>query len=257
MTNEAAVRSHTPFVAALATAILGLLLLGVYVRRLRVEISGGAPVALLALREDLPAGSLLQERHLVTHEVPENYVESRQVRASEIPRVVGIATAVSLEANHTLSWTDLVSTTRDDRILSDHVPPGMRAISVPSLGGFMRGSLLRPGDRVDVLVTNPGKEGRAVTIPLLQNVLVLSVGSQLSITEGVVDSASTPVTLLVTVDQASLLVHAKKDSRVDLVLRNPNDLEVNEGLPDTYDSDILQQERRERRQHRLVLERVD
>lgn len=248
--------SRVPLVVALVTAVAGALLLGVYVQRLQREISGGSPISLLALREDLAAGSRLDEAHLVSHDVPETYVESRQVRASELAKVLGVRTAVPLEAHHTLSWTDLDSTTRHARILSEHVPSGMRAISVPSGGRLGIGSLMRPGDRVDVLVTRIREDGRSVTIPLLQNVLVLSVGGRLSSTDTAASDDSRAVSLLVTVDQASLLVHAKRDSLVSLVLRNPEDLQVNEGLPDTYDSDVLEQDRRSRRQRRVVLERV-
>ena len=256
MTGEPRRSARAPYVAALVTALVGAALLGVYVRRLRMEISGGAPVSLIALSEDLPAGSLIREQHLMRHEVPETFVESRQVRAADASKVLGVRTSVALEANHTLSWTDLASTARDDRVLSDHVPPGMRAIVVSSSNTSTIGSFLRPGDRVDVLVTRSSDQGRSVTIPLLQNVLVLSVGNRLNAADVISATGARTVSLLVTVDQASLLVHAKTDGIVNLVLRNPDDLEVSEGLPDTYDTDVLEQESRNRRQRRAVLERV-
>ncbi len=65
------------------------------------------------------------------------------------------------------------------------------------------------------------------------------------------------MTLLLTVDQASLLVHARRDGEISLTLRNENDLEINEGLPETDDSDVLVHEKRARRQRRIVIERVD
>ena len=247
---------RVPFLVALLTALVGSLLLAVYVRRLELEVSGGQPVALVALRQDLDAGRRIREEHLIQHDVPETYVESRQVRASEVPKVLGVKTAVALEANHTLSWTDLVSTTRDNRLLSDRVPPGMRAIGVPHPSWEAGGGLLRPGDRVDVFITRTSDEGRSVTIPLVQNVLVLSVGSRLNADDVDSHGAASALTLLVTIDQAGLLIHSRKDSTISLVLRNANDLQVNEGLPDTYDSDILELENRVRRQRRVVLERV-
>lgn len=256
MTDELQRSRRAPYVAALITAIVGASLLGVYVRRLRLEISGGAPIALLALSEDLPAGTPIREAHLMKHEVPETFVESRQVRASDASKVLGVRTAVALEANDTLNWTDLTSTARDDRVLSDHVPPGMRAIVVSSPGRSTISAFLRPGDRVDVLITRSSEHGRSVTIPLLQNVLVLSVGNQLVRTDVTSATGARGVSLLVTVDQAALLVHAKTDGIVSLVLRNSDDIEVSEGLPDTYDSDVLEQERRGRRQRRTVLEKV-
>jgi pilus assembly protein CpaB len=119
---------------------------------------------------------------------------------------------------------------------------------------------MRPGDRVDVLLTKarPGPEARVVTVPLLQNLLVLAVGNSF----GAAGQESAPVgldsvTLLVTVDQASLLTQARRDGTLSFVLRNEDDLEVNEGLAETDDSDVLEQEKRALRQRRLRIERVD
>lgn len=248
--------SRAPFVAAFVTALLGFVLLRVYVQRLRLEVSGGAPVTLLALREDLPAGTRIREEHLTKHDVPESYVESRQVRASEATKVVGVKTAVELEANDTLAWTDLARRAHEGRALSDRVPPGMRAVSVSNSSREGVHVLVRPGDRVDVLITRKSHENQAVTIPLLQNVLVLSVGSRFDSSAAANGERARAVALLVTVDQAALLVHAKNESLIHLVLRNSNDLEVSEGLPDTYDSDIVELDKRALRQRRAALERV-
>jgi len=97
-----------------------------------------------------------------------------------------------------------------------------------------------------------------VTVPLLQNLLVLAVGSSFSPTvEDASPVGSDSVTLLVTVDQASLLAQARRDGTLSLVLRNEDDLEINEGLLETDDSDVLEQEKRARRQRRLRIEKVD
>jgi Flp pilus assembly protein CpaB len=65
------------------------------------------------------------------------------------------------------------------------------------------------------------------------------------------------VTLLLSVDQASLLAHAKRDGEISLTLRNEMDLEIDEGLRETDDNDVLVQERRARKQRRILIERVD
>jgi Flp pilus assembly protein CpaB len=104
--------------------------------------------------------------------------------------------------------------------------------------------------------TRIGRE--VVTISLLQNILVLAVGESFGAMEQEAPPlGSDSVTLLVTVDQASLLAQARRDGTLSLVLRNEDDLEINEGLGETDDSDVLEQEKRARRQHRLRIERVD
>jgi len=251
---------NLPLVVSIAVALTGGALLGIYIRQFQRTAVGGKPVALLAMSKDVPAGEPIREEMLIAHAVPESYVESRQVLASEKSRVLGVRTAIDLEANQTLAWTDLTSTRRERSSLSTRIPLGMRAMSVTQSGRRAFGELLRPGDRVDVLLSKlrPEPDARAVTIPLLQNILVLAVGDDLGLayqeSEG---RRSDIVTLLLSVDQASLLAHAKRDGEISLTLRNETDLEINEGLRETDDDDVLVQERRARKQRRVLIERVD
>ena len=252
--------TNLPLLASIAVAVLGGALLALYVRQFQHTAVGGTPVALLALRKNVPAGEPIRDEMLIAHTVPESYVESRQVLASEKPRILGVRTAIDLEANQTLAWTDLASTRRDRASLSTRIPPGLRAMSIEQSGRRAFGELLRPGDRVDVLLSKvrPEPDARAVTIPLLQNILVLAVGNDLGATYVESERSRTDfVTLLLSVDQASLLAHAKRDGELSLTLRNESDLEINENLPETDDFDVLVQERRARKQRRLLIERVD
>jgi pilus assembly protein CpaB len=197
---------------------------------------------------------------LFVRALPQSYVEERQVVASALPRVLGVRSSIDLEANQTLLWTDLSTAPMDRGSLSSRVPKGMRAMSIAGTGRRSFADLMRPGDRVDVLLTKakPGSEATVVTVPLLQNVLVLAIGKRF----GEAETPSSPlrsdsVTLLLTIDQASLLAQARRDATLNLVLRNENDLEINVGLGETDDSDVLEQEKRARRQRRLRIERVD
>ena len=246
--------------ASLAVAVFGFVLLTVYVRAFQREAAGGDPVELLAMRRDVAVGEPVTDQMLVVRTLPENYLEDRQILASDLPRVLGVRASIALTANQTLLWTDLATTSRDRGSFSSRIPRGMRAMSIsaPARRGF--GELIRPGDRVDVLLTKvkPGPEGKVVTLPLLQNLLVLAVGSSFSATEHDASAGgANSIALLVTLDQASLLAHARQDGTLSLVLRNEDDLEVNETIAETDDSDVLEQEKRARRQRRLRIERVD
>ncbi len=248
-----------PLIASVAVALVGAALLALYLHRFQSKARGGAFVALLALRQDVAAGKPLLEDMLVAHRVPESYVESRQVRASEMHRVLGVRTAIDLETNQTLAWTDLSTTPREHTSLSARVPAGMRAMVIERLDANPFSGLLTPGDRVDVLLTRqrPDSQGSPVTITLLQNVLVLAVGMRTG--DGYMEADATRrdrVTLLLTVKQAALLAHAQRGGEVSLILRNADDLEIDEDLPETDDSDVLVAERRAARQTRSPLERV-
>jgi len=149
--------------AAIAVAFVGVMLLGVYIRRFQRETSGGAPIALLAMRQDVAAGVPLTEQMLVVRRLPESYVETRQVLASDLPRVLGVRASIPLEANQTLLWTDLAGSLQHRAVLSTRIPRGMRAMAIVGAGGSALGNLIRPGDRVDVLLTKtkPGPETRS------------------------------------------------------------------------------------------------
>ena len=252
--------NRVAILASLVVAVIGFVLLSIYVRQFQREASGGDPVELLAMRQDVAAGAPLTEQTLVVRTLPERYLEGRQVLASDLPRVLGVRASIGLEANQTLLWTDLATTSHDRRSFSSRIPKGMRAMSVAGMGRRAFGNLMRPGDRVDVLLTKArtGSEARVVTVPLLQNILVLAVGSSFGATvEEDSPLRSDTVALLVTIDQASLIAQARRDGALSFVLRNEDDLEINEGLAETDDSDVLEQEKRARRQRRLRIERVD
>jgi pilus assembly protein CpaB len=245
---------------ALAVTVFGFVLLAVYVREFQRHATGGPPVELLTMRQDVRAGVPIAEPMLLVRTLPESYVEDRHVRAQDLSRVLGVRAALALEANHSLLWTDLTTTSHDRSSLSHRIPKGMRAMSISGERRRAFSDLMLPGDRVDVLLTKqkPGSDGEVVTIPLLQNLLVLAVGSRFRVEDVERSSLRTDsVTLLVTIEQASLLAQARRDGALSLVLRNEDDLEIREGLPETDDSDVLEQETRARRQRRVRLERVD
>lgn len=252
--------NRTAITASVVTAALGFVILTIYIRQFQREATGGAPIELIALRQDVAAGLPLTEQMLVVRTLPESYVEDRQVLASELPRVLGVRSSIPLQANQTLLWTDLAASPQDRSSLSSRIPRGMRAMSIPAEGRGAFGELMRPGDRADVLLTKAKSDADAtvVTVPLLQNVLVLAVGNSFNPrTEQAPERGSDSVTLLLTIDQASLLAQARRDGALSLILRNEDDLEINQALAETDDSDVLEQEKRARRQRRLRIERVD
>jgi pilus assembly protein CpaB len=166
----------------------------------------------------------------------------------------------SIRANESILWSDLAVTTEDGRTLSDMVKPGRRALAVPATLPSTFGGLLRPGDRVDALLTTADRDSsRRVTVPLLQNVLVLAVGNDVGATPsfGSQDSDEelptwrthlTTVTVAVTVRQAELLTLAQDQGTLSLILRNPEDVAVVDGLPEATRADLLDQARREQMQ---------
>jgi pilus assembly protein CpaB len=111
--------------------------------------------------------------------------------------------------------------------LSAEIPPGSRAVAVRvdeiiGVAGFVV-----PGQRVDVLISGTPPGGAAATgtleKTLLQNVEVLSAGQNLEKDPEGKPVSVTVVNLLVSPEDAELLTLATKETRVQLVLRNPTD----------------------------------
>jgi len=87
---------------------------------------------------------------------------------------------------------------------------------------------IHPGNRVDVLITlATGKTYVPVTKTILENILVLAVGSETKERKGL-DEKSSPtdvITLEVTPEEAEKLALAATEGRVQLALRNSSDTE--------------------------------
>ncbi len=239
---------------SIAAVLVGLLLLVVYQRQFEKETSGGQKVRILFAVGDIAAGEALQAAKLGFREIPEAYLEDRHIRQSDMNRVIGVQSATAVRANQALLWTDLATTSSGRRELSLLVRPGMRAVTVRADATSSFSGLIRAGDRVDVFGTmsRTNAEGDRVTLPLLQNVLVLAAGRDLG---GEVQAAQpgtaqgnnggqartdvTMVTLSVTLEEAALLVFAQDRGRLSLVMRNPDDINVVERLSETSMSNLI------------------
>jgi pilus assembly protein CpaB len=111
------------------------------------------------------------------------------------------------------------------------ISPGMRACAVKvddvvGLAGFVT-----PGQRVDVLITgNPPGGNNATEGPrvrtLLQNIQVLSAGTDIQKDEEGKPKPVQVVNLLVTPEQAENLSLASNQTHIQLVLRNPLDTQI-------------------------------
>jgi pilus assembly protein CpaB len=126
--------------------------------------------------------------------------------------------------------------------LAAMIPPGMRACAVRvnevvGLAGFVV-----PGMRVDVLITGLPPGGNPLDGPkvrtLLQNIEVLSAGTNFQKDQEGKPEQAQVVNLLVTPAQAEILSLASNETRIQLVLRNPMDTQISKP-PGTVMSDLF------------------
>lgn len=220
-----------------AGAIAGFALTHLYLRRVESCAVGGEKVAVLAALDDIPVGTALQKDALVVREVPAAYVSTRHVVASDATRVLGVRLSTGLKANDFLEWTDLSQGQPTGRDLSSLISEGMRALSLR--GSALFDGLLRPGDRVDVLFST--EEGSHSTSTLLQNILVLSVGGVIDQPEGNKNGYRNPnsAVVSVTLEQSQLITQALQHGKIELALRNPNDIVIVEKAAPATADDVL------------------
>ena len=110
------------------------------------------------------------------------------------------------------------------------VTPGNRAIAVKGDKVVGLAGLIRPRDRVDVLVTiNNGDAGSAaqqVTKVVLENILVLAAGAQMQKGDKGGESPVDVYTLEVTPDDGEKLALASNEGKLHFALRNITDNEI-------------------------------
>lgn len=177
MNNKSVV---VPTVLAMAAAIFYLGALGSKERALTGQYETGR---VLVARVDIPERTLIKEGMIETVEIPRKFMaqDAIEIRVpSDIRMVSNLVNRVRIPKGNQISQSTLMPLSPDSG-LALKVPPGYRAAAL-GIDAEMR-SLVKPGDRVDVLVTfdammADGRREKA-TATILQNILVLAVGRNL------------------------------------------------------------------------------
>jgi pilus assembly protein CpaB len=222
-------------ISAIASVGLGTL----YTQRLEDEVSGGTKIPVLVAAEDIAASATLTEKSLAVRDLPTAYVESRHLRATELNKVLGQRVIEGMKANEALLTSDL-SKFSVRRQLSGLVANGQRAVAIDGRAADFDG-LLRPGDRVDVLLSlGSQNESNGSTLTLVQNLLVLSVGGTTERTDAhdKTYGRDSTVTVSATVEQAQVLTEAMRRGKLALTLRNSEDITLVEGIPETNSNNL-------------------
>jgi pilus assembly protein CpaB len=231
-------------IAAAVVAVIGVYMLWVYKQRFEAEASGGRKVGVVIVTRDIPIGTKITPERLAVRDLPEDYVEPRHIREHDAQRIVGVRVRTRLEANESILWSDLATAGGDARDLAGLIRPGMRAIAIRATPESSFDGLLRPGDRVDVLLTTnrEGSEAR-MTFPLEQNLLVLATGRDVGGNEGpdgTQRGRKATVTLAATLEQAQILAFGVDRGELTIVLRHPDDIATVEGMPEATVSTIME-----------------
>lgn len=253
-------------IAALVVGTFAAVLMYMYVQEREREVERYVgdeyTVDVAVASMDIPAGTALEQQHVTTESVPQDFLPANPLLREDVDIYLGQPVANNIDADAILLTNDFA--VADDRAttLAARVPSGERAmtISVNAISGVA--GLLRPGDRVDILgtfavhdedelVPEAGAGGQGfVTMSLLQNVTLLAVGDEFAGRDGR-GGGYNNVTLSLTPAESEMMVIAQTRGDLTLLLRNREDMEqvpVNRRtLREVLEElDVINRERRER-----------
>ena len=182
----------------------------------------------LVAATDLPAGTLLQDKHLrwqawPTKSVAETYLVKLEVEGAPDPiqDVVGAVVRKGISAGEPLAKGQYLKP-GERGFLAAVLRPGYRAMSIPVNPTSGIAGLVFPGDRVDLLLTHTVKRGgadRRVTETVLTNLRVLAI-DQTTNDQGGSPKLFKNATVEITPKQAEMLAVVGELGRLTLSLRS-------------------------------------
>lgn len=181
--------------------------------------------AVVAAATDIKLGSILHDKDLTTIRIVGTVPQGAVLKPED---AIGRGVIANIYAGEPILNSRLAAPGSGGGLAAT-IPPGMRAAAVKvdevvGVAGFVT-----PGMRVDVLISGnpPGTtNNNTLTKTLLQNIEVLSAGTDIQ-----KDAEGKPrqvqvVNLLVNPQQAELLSLAGNETHIQLVLRNPLDTQM-------------------------------
>ena len=222
-----------PMVLAFLAAVFYL---GVLSSRERALSKNYEKVKVLVARTDIPERTILKENMVEPIEMPRKYIAQDAFEykiPSDLKVVSNLVTKVRIPKGNQITQSSLISLSPEAG-LSVKVPPGYRGSTLAVGADLLR--LIKPSDRVDILVTFDAlmadNRKEKVTATILQNVLVLGVGTDLGQGTGEKGKESPTYTergvlsLALNPNEAQYLALATKQGETTTVLRGLGDVEM-------------------------------
>ncbi len=213
----------TAFVIAAACSYLVYRIVGTRLGTVRQN-----PVQVVAAAQEIKLGSVLRKVDLTTVKIVGTLPQGAILKPED---AIGRGVLAEMYPGEPILESRLAAKGSGGGLAAT-IPEGMRACAVKvdevvGVAGFVT-----PGMRVDVLISGnpPGVQPNSVQSSqvrtLLQNIQVLSAGTDIQRDAEGKPQQVQVVNLLVTPDQAEALSLASNDAKIQLVLRNPLDTKV-------------------------------
>lgn len=230
-----------PMVLAVAAAVVYLMVLTSREKQLSQSYENAT---VLVSRVDLPERTLLKEELVQTKAVPRKFMAQDAIEIkvpSDVKQIANLVTRVRVPKGNQISQSALTSLSPTSG-LSVKIPPGYRGAVVGVESDLLK--LIKPGDRIDVLVTFDAlmadNRKEKVTATILQNVLVLGVGGNLGQGQTAKQFGETEkddkqnaafaekgiVSVALNPNEAQYLALAMKQGEITVILRGLGDIEM-------------------------------
>ena len=227
----------------------------------------GTEVIVIKAKRDIREQETIVEDVFEEAVIPKRYLEpsaisfsdkvSKDEKSKSLSTLIGTVAIVAIKKGEQISYNKITEPSIRTG-LSPQIAPGRRAVTVPVNDVSGVAKLVKPGDRIDLIViidTGQGKENR-VAKTLLQDVVILAVGRNVTnnlarVVEGDANKKKTArsltedftfntVTIEVEPQQAQMiaLVTAAGDTPMAISLRNNDDTE-RQNIPPMMLNDVL------------------
>lgn len=239
--------SRRALIVALAFGAIAAVLVFAFLSR---SNGGSVPTTpVLVAASDIPLGAEISDKNVTLRSIPSSAQHPLAFTSKTKATAIGQVALEPLTAGQQI-LSSQISQNRAQIGLTALIPEGQRAVSIAVTEVSAGGGFIKPGDKVDIIGTFPvdastpagdvvlGKNGRVVSVTLLQDVTVLAIGqaaitpSQVQPTGKVNPAGSAPtadqvaarsVTLALTPDQTQKVLAAQASGTLSLAIRSLND----------------------------------
>lgn len=215
-------------VVAVVLALICALLLKVVIDRKISSSLQVETVSYVVANGDLTSGSVIDpfdsQQFAVRSDIPADLAQSNAITPNDANAISGALLIANMKRGDILTWQ--MVDTDERRQLASKLLPGRRALTIPVDDQSSISSMLKPNDRIDLLLSYD-KGGMVVAAPLLQNVRVIATGDNVStnyMASGQSLDRYANITLDLSIDDVSRVTTALDLGRISAVLRNPDDV---------------------------------
>ncbi len=236
----------TQLMFGIGLGLLSVVFLQLYIRGLKRSLYEGYEMRdVLVARADIPRGAEVSERMIAVTGFPNKFIHPQALTPKDREIILGQKAALEIKRGQPLLWSDIGVEDSGASGLAGVIRENERAISIPVDEVTSMSGLVKPGDHVDILGTFLAQDSsgaRSATITLLQNVVVLAVGTHYG-SSGNSPRQFNTVTFSVSPTEAELLTLAQEKGKLNLALRNSQNLKTEENIPKMTMDDILRTNR--------------